>query len=351
MTSYPKTTRIVDLKIYPIKSCRGLSIKSSVLTKKGLQYDRCCMFIDASKKFITIRGNPEMTLIQTNIQEDESGNASLVITFPAVERLDGQEPKVDYENAKFVTVPLGADEDWLSRNTELIEAEIWEFGTDAYAFTASEIADPITNYFASWDPEAKVRLVMKGPTPRPCGGNGSEELLGRKQFVNFPDVLPIQVANETSLKELNSRLTQKGSDEITVERFRPNIIVNSDNLKPWEEDEWKTLRFNPPKTYLGSISALTGIGNESIDVDVVARCARCQVPNVNPDTAVKHKKEPWTTLVSYRRVDEGIKFKPCFGMLCCPRSEGKIEVGMEMEIREVMAAAGGKGEHRYATGF
>lgn len=154
-----------------------------------------------------------------------------------------------------------------------------------------------------------------------------------------------------SLRELNTRLKDKSENELTIERFRPNIIVNSDNLKPWEEDEWKTLRVNPPKSYLGSLSAMTGIGNVAIDMDVVARCARCQVPNVDPDTALKDKKEPWTTLVSYRRIDEGIKFKPCFGMLCCPRTEGAIEVGMDLEICEVMAAAGGKGEHRYEKGF
>lgn len=173
----------------------------------------------------------------------------------------------------------------------------------------------------------------------------------RKAFVNFPDVLPIQVATETSLRELNARLKDKSSTEITIERFRPNVIVESDNLKAWEEDEWRTLRINPPKSYLGSLQTMTGVGNMAIDVDVVARCARCQVPNVDPDTAVKDKKEPWTTLVSYRRVDEGIKFKPCFGMLCCPRNEGAIEVGMELEIREVMEAAGGKGHHRYNPGF
>lgn len=351
MGNYPKTTKITDLKIYPIKSCRGFSIKASTLTRMGLKYDRCCMFVDAKHKFITIRDKPEMTLIKTFVREDESGKATLEVTFPAVVHAEGQDPEVDYEQATMISVPLNADEEWLSNNTELLDAEIWEFETDAYAFTVPEVADAVTKYFTSFNSEAKVQLVTKGPTPRPCRGNGAYELLGRKEFVNFPDVLPIQVASETSLRELNSRLSSSGSDEITVERFRPNVIVDSDNLEAWEEDEWRTLRINPPKTYLGSLSTITGIKNEAIDIDVVARCARCQVPNVNPDTAIKNKKEPWTTLVSYRRVDEGIKFKPCFGMLCCPRSEGRIEVGMELEIREVMLAAGGKGEHKYIKGF
>ncbi len=352
MGSYPKTTKITDLKIYPIKSCRGISLKSSLLTRKGLQYDRCCMFVDANRKFITIRDKPEMTLIRTAIDTTTSGSHVLKATFPEVIREEGSEPTVDYDNATTISVPLEPDEEWYSQNAELIDVEIWEYNTDAYAFKMPEIADVVTKYFTSWDSEAKVQFVRKGPTLRQCRGNGDPDLLGRKEFVNFPDVLPIQVATETSLKELNARLKEKTLDEITIERFRPNVIVDSDNLEPWEEDEWKTLRFNPPKSMLGSLSTMTGVGSQSIDVDVAARCARCQVPNVDPDTAVKNKKQPWDMLVSYRRVDEGIKWKPCFGVLCCPRSEGLVEVGMEVEIREVMQAAGGKtGAHRYAKGF
>ena len=309
------------------------------------------MFVDTKNKFITIRDKPEMTLIRTSITEDDGGNPVLAVTFPAVQQCDGQQSVPDYDNASSITIPLEPDEAWLSANAQLINAEIWEFETDAYAITASNIADTVSKYFTSWDPDAKVQFVRKGPTPRPCRGNGSSNLLGREEYVNFPDVLPIQVATETSLRELNSRLSQAGADEITIERFRPNIILDSENLMPWEEDEWKTLRVNPPKSMLGSLSTITGVGNQAIDIDVSARCARCQVPNVNPDTAVKNKKQPWDTLVSYRRVDEGIKFKPCFGMLCCPRSEGAIEVGMEVEIKEVMRAAGGKGEHKYVKGF
>lgn len=351
MAAYPKTTKVTDLRIYPIKSCRGISIPSSRLTRKGLQYDRCCMFVDAKNKFITIRDKPEMTLIRTAIEHDEHERPLLKVTFPAVQKSEGKDPVPDYENATAIKVPLEPEDDWLQANTELIDAEIWEFETDAYAFSTPEIADVVSKYFTSWDSEAQVKFVRKGPTPRPCRGNGSADLLGRNEFVNFPDVLPIQVATETSLRELNSRLKDGGADEITIERFRPNVIVDSDNLVAWEEDEWKTLRINPPKSLLGSVSTLTGIGNSAIDIDVSARCARCQVPNVNPDTAVKNKKQPWDTLVSYRRVDEGIKWKPCFGMLCCPRNDGVIEVGMDVEIKEVMEAAGGQGEHKYVKGF
>jgi uncharacterized protein YcbX len=109
---------------------------------------------------------------------------------------------------------------------------------------------------------------------------------------------------------------------------------------PWVEDSWKTVRIVRSAAGNDVSSALM-----PLDLDVVARCARCQVPNVDPETADKHKKQPWDTLISYRRVDEGIRWKPCFGMLGAPRDEGLIEVGMKLEVLEET------NEHRYITGF
>ena len=40
-------SEISELRIYPIKSCRGISIKKSFLTKRGLDLDRRWMFVDA----------------------------------------------------------------------------------------------------------------------------------------------------------------------------------------------------------------------------------------------------------------------------------------------------------------
>lgn len=181
MGEYPKTTKIVDLRIYPIKSCRGIRVNTSTLTQKGLKYDRGCMFVDAARKFITIRQKPEMTLIKTDITQDESGKDCLAVTFPAVTKpgTEFEEKDVDYSNATTITVPLEADEEWLQQNAELVEAEIWGYQTDAYAFTQPDVESAVEKYFKAFDPKSKVRLVIKGPSLRQCGGNGSPEQLGR----------------------------------------------------------------------------------------------------------------------------------------------------------------------------
>ena len=277
------------------------------------------MFIDSQNKFITIRTKPQMTLVNTAVDHDSD---SLVIT-------------MGKDKDKQVKVPIHPSQEWLDNNTKEVSVEIWDHVTDAYAYSDQKGLEIFKSFF-----EEDVRLVVKGPEPRICGGNGHPKRLGRTESVNFPDVLPVQIASESSLAELNSRLKQKGEGEITIERFRPNVIIKGG--EPWSEDSWKTVRINGDSSYW---TTLTGGNLKAVDVDVVARCARCTVPNVDPETAEKHAHQPWDLLVSYRRVDEGIKFKPCFGMLCCPRSEGDIEVGMRFEVMEVTD------KHRYAKGF
>ena len=280
------------------------------------------MFVDKSHKFITIRQKPQMTLINTAIDHDAE---QLVIT-------------IGDDQDKQVKVPLYPSEEWLKENTKPVVVEIWEYETEAYAYTDPKINALFREYIGEGE---DVSLVMKDPNdPRICRGNGDPKILGREATVNFPDVLPIQIASDSSLAELNTRLKAKGDEEITVERFRPNIIIKG--AAPWEEDSWKTVRINGDNSWM---TTLSGGNKDAIDIDVQARCARCQVPNVEPSTGVKNKKQPWDTLMSYRRIDEGIKFKPCFGMLCCPRNEGKVEVGMRFEVTAETK------DHVYVKGF
>lgn len=71
-------------------------------------------------------------------------------------------------------------------------------------------------------------------------------------------------------------------------------------------------------------------------MDITGRRTRCQIPNVDPETAQKHRNEPCDTLISYRRVDKSMKYKPCFAM-GAPRDEGVIEVGMGLDVLGVEA--------------
>jgi len=333
--SVKATSEVTQLRVYPIKSCRGISIRSTTLTRQGLDLDRRWMFIDKTKenRFQTIREMSALTLVNTEFSSPDASST------------DGGENALELiisisnDPSKRVQIPARPTEEWLAENTKVEEVEIWGMRTDGYVYN-DEFNEIFTDLVGK-----PIALVYKGPTPRLAGGNGAPKHLGRTESINFPDVMPVQIANEASMAELNSRLQMKGHDEITIERFRPNIIVRggeADGMPAWSEDSWKTVRIVNGEPQSGSILSS---GPSTLDIDVCMRCARCQVPNVNPDTAEKHPKQPWDTLVSYRRVDEGHKFKPCFGMLCAPRTEGQIGVGMKFEVTETT------NNHFYIKGF
>ncbi|KAF3387469.1 putative protein YcbX [Penicillium rolfsii] len=332
-----QSSEIVSLRMYPIKSCRGFEVQSTILKEHGLDLDRRWMLVDASThEFLTIRQIPDMTRIGTGLNADGS---ELVITIPSKTENTSTETQPAVTT---VRIPSHPSLEWLEANTVVAPVKIWDNDTDGYIY-GDAVNSPFSEFMGR-----PVALVYKGPTPRVLKGNGAPKLLGRVQSTGFPDVFPILIASEASLAELNTRLRRINVDPITVERFRPNIIVRGET--PWVEDSWKTVRIrssNKESSSDGNGNSMSKkkADNPPLDLDIVARCARCQVPNVDPDTAVKHKKQPWDTLVSYRRVDEGIKYKPCFGMLAAPRSEGLVEVGMKLEVLEET------NQHRYITGF
>ena len=302
----PGPYEIVAIYCYPIKSCRGFQVGHTRLRKSGVDLDRYWVFVDENNNFLTIRDDPTMTLIGTELSEDRK---ELIITIPKVEEK--------------VTIGLRPTPEWLKANTTLEKIEIWGEKTDGWAYSDA-INAPFSKFF-----DKPVKLIYNGPTPRIARGNADPSLYGTEVAHNFADLMSVQIANETSLADLNRRLKEKLGDdteELTIERFRPNIVVKG--ATPWEEDSWKKVQLittMPDREQLWRIA-----------LDVVARCARCTVPNVNPDTAVKDLKEPWDTLFKFRRVDSGqkSKYKPCFGMLCLPNNEGEIRVGAMLEVLE-----------------
>ena len=296
----PPDTEVIELFVYPVKSCRGISVKSAKLLATGLDLDRQWMLIDSrTRKTLTIREVSELTLIDTAI-DVEFDTLTLSIR--------GEEP--------CITIPAHPTQAWLSANTVMVSTEIWKTKTDAWEYSSS-LTSPLTALL-----NREVALLYKGPSPRVLGRNGAPSRLGRVASTCFADEFPLLSASASSLDAVNEKLRERGVNEISIERFRPNLVVKG--VQPWEEDCWKTV-----------------IIDNTLTMDVITRCGRCTVPNVDPQTGRRDNKEPFDTLMRFRRVDEGLKFKPCFGMMCVPREEGVIGVGMPFRVLSCTA------EHRY----
>lgn len=76
---------------------------------------------------------------------------------------------------------------------------------------------------------------------------------------------------------MNSKI---GDATITSENFRPNIIIEGEDLEPYEEDNWDWIR----------------IGDETVCRNV-KECTRCILTTINPENGVRNpSREPLKTL-------------------------------------------------------
>lgn len=318
-------TRVLGLYVYPIKSCRGIKVERSALTGEGLQYDRRFMFIDDHNKFMTIRQVARMTMIRVALKNPEVPDQCEIAI--SIER----QPDV-------IHVPAHPSRTFLQSTAVIETVQIWSSSVSAYIFPRQPFR-AISDFLGQ-----PVRLAYCTPALASRAFAGTDTTLnGISGTVGFADVYPLQVASMASLNDLNLRLAERCRPEVDIERFRPNIVI--EGITAWEEDSWLVVAFISVAQHEGKVV-----------VDILCRCARCRVPNVASDTGTQDLNEPWQTLMSFRRIDPGITYKPCFGMLGTPRLGtspfsqedptmllGHIQVGDYMRVEECTA------KHRYLT--
>ena len=93
-----------------------------------------------------------------------------------------------------------------------------------------------------------------------------------------------------------------------IERFRPNIVFTGG--APNEEDIFENFTINEINFY------------------GVKPCARCVIPTIDQQTAVKGK-EPLKTLATYRLKNNNVYF----GQNLLHSGSGEIKVGDELNVR------------------
>lgn len=264
------------LHIYPVKSCRGLSVSSAGLDDHGLIGDRRFMVVaEADGLFLTQRSHPRMALIETTLTKE-----SLILSSP-------KHPAV--------TVPLNA-------SAGLRRVTVWRS-----TVTADDCGDEPAEWLSDFL-GLPLRLVRMGgtyqrPNLKPAAQAGD--------VVSFADSCPFLLIGEASLADLNDRLAVKDDGPLPMNRFRPNFVVAGS--ASYAEDSWTHLRIG----------------------DVVFRgagpCARCVVTTTDQVTA-KRGKEPLKTLATYRR-DPADPTEVNFGAnLIHETKRGRIQVGAEISV-------------------
>lgn len=250
---------IAALHLHPIKSCGGLSVGEALLIETGLQLDRAWMVVDSQGEMLTQRELPKMALIQPRLRADD-----MVLRAPGMLALH---------------VSLDAVE-------EPTQATVWNDTVQAYDMGALA-AQWFTDYLGQ-----PVRLVRFDPDQKRLS---SRQWTGEVAAENaFSDGFPLLVTSTASLADLNQRLAARGLPAVSMDRFRPNLVL--DGLEAYDEDN------------LDEITLQADGG--TVRLKLVKPCARCTIPNVDPTTGAQGH-EPGDTLSGYRadaRVNGGITF-------------------------------------------
>ncbi|MBC7547755.1 MAG: MOSC N-terminal beta barrel domain-containing protein [Polaromonas sp.] len=238
----PDVSAVIQaLWVYPVKSCAGISVNEAILTDTGLNYDRAWMVVDARGDFLTQRELPRMVLIQPKLKTDE-----MVLRAPGMLALH---------------VALYAAE-------SATRVRVW--GEEVAAFSMGAVAAQWFSDFLG----IEARLVRFDATQRRL--SDPQWTGGVEAFNQFSDGFAALVLSQPSLDHFNRKLLASGTSDVTMARFRPNIVLGSAagaiELLPYDEDRLETL----------DIATDTG----AVQLRLVKPCLRCPVPNVDPATGL-----------------------------------------------------------------
>eukprot|EP00884_Botryococcus_braunii_P010638 jgi/Botrbrau1/19576/Bobra.0035s0061.1 len=260
--------QISHLEVYPVKSCKGIPVQTAIILETGFAYDRRWVVTNERGRFRTQRDSPKLALISTSLPEEallgEWGqlppDAALTLTAPGMEPLQ---------------VPLSP----LPRPgvRAVRRVVVWEWEGEAED-EGDEAADWFSDFLGK---RCRLARYIGKPGIDAVGLDRTRRTLDPNWVPSggetaFADAFPFLLANEASLRDLNSRLGQA----LPMNRFRPNIVV--EGCDPWAEDGWVSLK-------MGSGALLTS----------VKPCDRCKVTQTDQETG-EVGREPLVTLGTFR---------------------------------------------------
>ena len=245
--------------LHPIKSCGGIEVREALLIETGLEFDRAWMVVDDQGEMLTQRKHPRMALVQPMLRSSD-----MVLRAPGM-------------------LALHVRLDTVEQPTR---AQVWDDIVKAY-----DMGDLAAQWFSDFL-GVKARLVRFDPEEKRLS---DAKWTGELQAENaFADGFPLLVASTASLDDLNARLAAKGVAPVTMQRFRPNLVLSG--LQAFDEDNLHEINITTP--------------DGTVKLRLVKPCSRCSMPNVDPLTG-DTSNEPGDTLAGFRsdaRVDGAITF-------------------------------------------
>jgi uncharacterized protein YcbX len=232
--------RLSAIYIYPVKSCRGISLDTAEVSAIGLAGDRLWQVVEGNGRCLTQRQHPVLATVQPEPM-DGGGLRLHAADQPSIEVAPPGAQTMTVKSLFGVRVP------------------------------ATDAGDEAAEWFSALT-GASVRLAAMVDC---CGWRppGDFDLFG--QSSPFADAAPILLTAESSIDWLRER----ASEDFGMDRFRPNLVVAGS--EPWAEDTWTSVRIG------------------QAEVRPALPWPRCEIPQVDQITA-QHHREPAKVLRAHR---------------------------------------------------
>ncbi len=258
-----------DIYIYPIKSLGGIRLSEAQVEIRGLACDRRWMLVDKKGMFMTQRKHHQMALLQVELAE--SGLKVYHKQSPEQFHFIPLTPETD----RFIPVTVWQDQ---------ILGQVVNTSSERWFSMMLGISCQLV-----YMPDAVKRAV-------------DEKYAVNRETVSFADAMPYLIIGQSSLNDLNDRLTEP----LPMNRFRPNLVFSGG--KAFAEDGWDQVQIG------------------ECTFKVTKPCARCVLTTVDQETG-KAGKEPLKTLASYRSVNK----KVLFGQNMIALETGTIRIGDQVQ--------------------
>ncbi|KAL6106026.1 mtarc2 [Pungitius sinensis] len=278
---------VSKLLIHPLKSGKAVSVALAECQPKGLKFgdlqDRHWLVVSDDGHMVTARQQPRLVLVALTC---EGGRVCL--NGPDMEELRF---RIDPADSGVMDCRVFG-EDIQGRDCG-DESSRW---LTRYLGGGEEVEEKTTFRLVHFEPHMKARKAEQNKPFPP----GTEE-------VAYADLAPVMLLSEASVQDLSSKLEQ----DVTVERFRPSIVISG--CDAFAEDSWEEIQIG------------------SVRLRRVLACGRCLLTTVNPETGVITRKEPLETLKGYRVCKPSerhiYKTSPLFGQLHNVKKTGVLQVG------------------------
>jgi uncharacterized protein YcbX len=230
---------VASLHIHPVKSCAGIAVPEALVIETGLELDRAWMVVDAHGDMLTQRELPRLAQVTPTLRQND-----IVLRAPGM-----------------LALHLALD-----RVETSTRVRVWDDEVNAYDMGALA-AQWFSDFLGPWR-GGKLRLARFDPEQRRLSDS---RWTGPIEAENaFADAFPLLVTSTAGLEEFNRRLAAAGHAPVTMQRFRPNIVL--DGLEAHGEDHLDEIVFAAPEG--------------PVRIKLVKPCSRCSIPDVDPETGV-----------------------------------------------------------------